>query len=230
MTVRPSLAAVVLDFDGLVLDTETTLWRACSEQCGELGMRIDRDRYRSLIGAALPPEEFLRRILPHPVEVDLTALAAAVRARNQRLADAEDALPGVRALVDEAVAAAVPLAVASSSRREWVVGHLRRLGLLSSLSAVVCREDVDARKPAPDLHLSAARRLGARPEEILALEDSVIGAAGARAAGLRSVIVPGPLTSVDPDPAQARLPTLAGRGLAELAALVGLDPARPSAR
>lgn len=228
MTGRLALAALVLDFDGLVLDTESTLLRACTEECAKLGLRIELAEYRSLISLGLAPEDFLLRLLHAPAEVNVPALVAAVRRRNQRHADAADAMPGVRALVAEAAALAVPVVVASSSRHAWVVGHLDRLDLLRSMSAVVCREDVATIKPAPDLHLAAARLLGVRPSEILALEDSVVGLAGVRAAGLRGVIVPGRLTrSADLNVGQAMVSTLAGRGLAELAGLVGLEFARP---
>jgi beta-phosphoglucomutase-like phosphatase (HAD superfamily) len=100
-----------------------------------------------------------------------------------------------------------------------VTGHLARTGLLPSFTTVVCRDDVQAGKPAPDLYLTALSRLGISAEDAIAVEDSATGVAAARAAGVSCVAVLGPAT-VDHDisAADLQLSTLSGVRLPDLLA------------
>jgi beta-phosphoglucomutase-like phosphatase (HAD superfamily) len=86
------------------------------------------------------------------------------------------------------------LAVASSSRRAWVEGHLERLGLLSYFQVIRTKEDVALTKPDPALFLRAAEGLGVPPRETIVLEDSQNGVRAARFAGAFTVAVPNALT------------------------------------
>jgi beta-phosphoglucomutase-like phosphatase (HAD superfamily) len=129
-------------------------------------------------------------------------------------------------LLDDAAAEGFRVAIASSSGLEWVDGHLARLGLRSRFAAVVTRDDLsgaDARtKPAPDLFLLAADRLGVEPAHCVAFEDSPNGVAAARAAGMVVVGVPGPMTvGLDMSAADLVVPSLAEIDLATLRKLVG---------
>lgn len=102
------------------------------------------------------------------------------------------------------------IAVASSSPRSWVSGHLERLGLLDRFERLHCREDVERAKPAPDLYLAAARAAGVPPADCLAVEDSPNGVLAARRAGCYTVAVPSPLTARMPlEAADERLASLA---------------------
>jgi beta-phosphoglucomutase-like phosphatase (HAD superfamily) len=111
------------------------------------------------------------------------------------LVDVERARPGVEAYLEAAQRRGLRLAVASNSRREWVAPHLARLGLLERFAHLSCWAPVRPPKPAPDLYLDAAAALGVRPTDALAFEDSPAGVAAAKAAGLRCVAVPHPLTA-----------------------------------
>jgi putative hydrolase of the HAD superfamily len=116
------------------------------------------------------------------------------------------------------------LAVASSSSRAWVLGHLQRLGIEAHWDVVRCREDVARTKPAPDLYLAVIAALGMAPQEALALEDSANGIAAAKDAGLRCVAVPNALTAgMDLGRADARLVSLAETPLESLLALLSQD-------
>jgi HAD superfamily hydrolase (TIGR01509 family) len=118
-------------------------------------------------------------------------------------------LPGV---VDYLVAArqlGLKTAVASSSTRKWVMDHLNRFGIGGHFDAIVTREDVKRTKPDPDLYLTTLERLGARPDEAIAFEDSSNGIHAAKAAGLYCVVVPNLLTvDLDLTEADLRLLTL----------------------
>jgi HAD superfamily hydrolase (TIGR01509 family) len=122
--------------------------------------------------------------------------------------------------VREAIAAArglgLRLGIASSSRHRWVDGHLERLGL-EGFECVRCRDDVERAKPFPDLYLAVCACLGVEPERAVALEDSANGIAAAKAAGLRCVAVPNPMTvDLDLSAADLRLASLADLSVADL--------------
>ena len=114
--------------------------------------------------------------------------------RELELVRLQPILPGVTRLIAEAEAAGVRLAIGSSSDRQWVDGHLRRLGLYDHFDAIICADDVARVKPEPDLFLKAAEAVGAPPKAVIVLEDSPHGAAAARYAGMFCVIVPNKLT------------------------------------
>ena len=88
----------------------------------------------------------------------------------------------------------VRTAVASSSRRAWIQKVLARLGLEDQFDAAAAGDEVPRAKPAPDVYLLAARRLGTAPETCVALEDSQNGVRSAKAAGMVCIAVPSPLT------------------------------------
>jgi HAD superfamily hydrolase (TIGR01509 family) len=190
--------ALIFDFDGLILDTETCTYEAVVEIFAEHGEVLDEAWWRSILGTADHPHwtEQLAAQLGRPV--DRAALVARREARRLPVIDALAACDGVTGLLDAADAAGVPAAVASSSASDWVVPHLERLRLRHRFQAVVTRDDVggdSARtKPAPDLFLAAAAALGADPARCVVLEDSPNGVAAGRAAGMAVVAVPGPMT------------------------------------
>jgi putative hydrolase of the HAD superfamily len=129
--------------------------------------------------------------------------------RHHALIAENDIRPGVRELLDDAVAHGIPAAVASSSDSAWVGGHLERLGVLDRFAAVVTRDDVARAKPWPDLYLEACRRLAADPSLSVAFEDSHNGLLAAKAAGLRCIVVPNDITAgQDFTAADDVLPTL----------------------
>jgi HAD superfamily hydrolase (TIGR01509 family) len=186
---------------------------------------LDEAWWRSILGTADHPHwtEQLAAQLGRPV--DRAALVARREARRLPAIEALAACDGVADLLDAADAAGVPAAVASSSASDWVVPHLERLGLRHRFRAVVTRDDVDGNiartKPAPDLFLVAAARLGADPARCVVLEDSPNGIAAGRAAGMAVVAVPGPVTRpLDFGAADRVVDSLADLDIVALGALV----------
>jgi putative hydrolase of the HAD superfamily len=219
------IGALIFDFDGLILDTETCTYETTAGIFAEHGETLDLGWWHSIIGTADHPHwsEILADRLGRPVDRE-----ALVAWREERRLEVLRALPpcaGVVELLDDAAAEGIPTAVASSSGLEWVGGHLERLGLRSAFAAVVTRDDLsgaDARtKPAPDLFLLAAERLGVEPAHCVAFEDSPNGVAAARAAGMAVVAVPGPMTAgLDLSAADLVVPSLVETDLAVLRKLV----------
>jgi HAD superfamily hydrolase (TIGR01509 family) len=219
------LEALIFDFDGLILDTETCTYEAVVEIFAEHGEVLDAAWWRSILGTADHPHwtEQLAVQLGRPV--DRPALVARREARRLPIIEALPTREGVTDLLDAADAAGVPTAVASSSASDWVVPHLDRLGLRHRFRAVITRDDVGddpARtKPAPDLFLAAAAALGADPARCVVLEDSPNGVAAGRAAGMAVVAVPGPMTRpLDFGAAHLVVNSLADLDLAALGAVL----------
>jgi beta-phosphoglucomutase-like phosphatase (HAD superfamily) len=222
--VRP-VRAVVFDFDGLILDTESCTYDAVRSAFAEHGEQLDLAHWQEILGTADHPHwtEMLAERLGRPV--DREALSARREERRMEVLLTLPPCAGVEDLLAAADRAGVPAAVASSSAAGWVVGHLERLRLLDWFAVVATSDDVggDPRrtKPAPDIFLAAADRLGVTPDKCVVLEDSPNGVAGARAAGMAVVAVPGPMTrGLDFGAADLVVPSLVGLSLDTLGALV----------
>jgi HAD superfamily hydrolase (TIGR01509 family) len=215
------IRALIFDFDGLILDTEWSEFVTVRAEFEAHGAALELDDWRHRVGRADNPHwtTWLEEVADGPVDVD------AVRTRrleaHHAMIRAEEVRPGVVALLDEADAAGVPAAVASSSPASWVEPHLERVGLLGRFTAVRCRDHVSRGKPAPDLFLAAAEALGAAPARSVALEDSHHGSTAARAAGFVCVVAPNAVTRVPEFPdADLVVDSLADVDLASLGELV----------
>jgi HAD superfamily hydrolase (TIGR01509 family) len=195
-----NLQALLFDFDGLILDTESSEFHSVGLIFSEHGLVLDRSEWQGIIGTADHPHwtELLEQALGRPLE-DRDAVIVRHREHHRVSVSAETVRPGVIDLLDEAAGAGVPAAVVSSSPASWVVGHLERLKLRDRFADVVTRDDLDGdrtrTKPAPDLYLLAAARVGAAPGACVVLEDSPNGVTAAVAAGMAVVAVPGPMTT-----------------------------------
>ena len=152
---------------------------------------------------------------------DRAAMQARRDARKAELVAALDVMAGVRDYLVEAKRLGLRLAVASSSSRAWVLGHLERLGIATHWDAVRTRDDVARTKPAPDLYLATLDALGVAAHETVAFEDSMNGIAAAKDAGLLCVAVPNALTAdMDLSRADLRLRSLAETPLERLLAVL----------
>lgn len=191
------IKAIVFDFDGLILDTETPDYEAWREIYREYGQELPIATWGQIVGGnsttSFEPLPHLEKLTGRDLaDLDLTA-----RADRQRLAriHASAPLPGVLDTLHAARRQGLKLGIASSSPHAWVDGHLRRLGLFDQFKAVICREDASAPKPDPALFLAVLQALHIAPAEAIALEDSPNGVAAARRAGIFVVAVPNPLTA-----------------------------------
>jgi HAD superfamily hydrolase (TIGR01509 family) len=183
------IEAVVFDLDGVLLDSEQ-LWDETREQLAkERGGRWHDRAQRDMMGMSsrewslymhetigLPesPEEINREVVKR--------LSAAYRERLP-------VIPGAREAI-ERLAARWPLGLASSSNRELIDLALELLGVHHLFGATASSEEVARGKPAPDVYLEAARRLGVDPTRAAAIEDSHNGILAAKAAGMRVIAIP----------------------------------------
>ena len=212
------IRALVFDFDGLILETEMPAYTSWAEVYREHGHELPLDRWFDYIGRGGGWFD----VMGHLGELvgerfDAAAAKARRTARRDELVSALELAAGVRDYIAAARRLGLRIGIASSSTRGWVCGHLERHAVIEGWDAIVCREDVVNAKPAPDLYLRAVELLGVPPGEALALEDSPHGIASAKAAGLRCVAVPNPLTAdLDLGQADIRLASLADVTLEEL--------------
>jgi HAD superfamily hydrolase (TIGR01509 family) len=185
------IEAVVFDLDGLLLDTEQ-VWDEVREaltrerggrwheraQADMMGMSsTEWSRYmHDELGLNEPPEELNRLVVERMQE----------RYRDE-LPLVDGAVEAVRR-----IGARWPLGLASSSNRELIDLALQLMGLAELFRATVSSEEVERGKPAPEVYLAAASRLGVRPENVVAIEDSANGIRSAKAAGMGIIAIPNP--------------------------------------
>lgn len=205
------IKGIVFDFDGLMVDTESSAYESWMEIYREHGCELPLSQWALVLGGSgmeFDPCAYLEQQLGRSLERE--AILARRAQRKQELVAEQPLLPGVLTYLDDARRRGLKLGVASSSSHRWVDGHLERLGVLDRFDAVVCSDDVERVKPAPDLYQMAVARLGLQPKEVIALEDAPNGLLAAHRAGLFAVAIPNVLTGQLPlDHADLRLVSLA---------------------
>jgi len=183
------IQAVVFDLDGVLLQSEE-VWDDVRERyVRERGGRYDEEVQRAMMGMSAPEwSRFLHQeagVPDDPETINRDVVERMLEAYRGEL----PLLPGAEEVVRQA-AAAFPLALASSSNRPIFEAALELAGLTECFRATVSSEEVARGKPAPDVYLEAARRLGVAPEACAAVEDSHSGIASAKAAGMRVIAIP----------------------------------------
>lgn len=186
------IRAIVFDFDGLILDTETPLIDAYAEVHAAHGVAFDRTAFLRSVGHADFAFDPWHGFSPH---ADRAVLEIERRGRKDGLMLRQPILPGVVALLDAARGSEIRVGLASNSGHEWVEGHLARLALLDRFEFIACRGDTPSPKPEPDLYKLVLNRFGLRGHEAIAFEDSHTGALAAKRAGLWVVAAPNPSTA-----------------------------------
>jgi beta-phosphoglucomutase-like phosphatase (HAD superfamily) len=183
------IEAVVFDLDGVLLRSEE-VWDTVRERyVVEHGGRYDAEVQRAMMGmSSLEWSRYLHEeagVREEPEQINRDVVELMLEAYRREL----PLLSGAKEAVRRA-AAAFPLALASSSNREIFEEVLELAGLADCFRATVSSEEVPRGKPAPDVYLEAARRLGVAPERCTAVEDSHSGIRSAKSAGMRVVAIP----------------------------------------
>lgn len=193
------LKALIFDFDGLILDTETPevlVWQSIYR---EHGFELPVNEWEKTIGgygiSTFDAADHLTLLSQGRLD------AASMRIRYRREADllihASPILPGVVNLIEQARAQGIPAVIGSSSPHSWVDTHAKRLGIFHYFKHIVCQDDVapGRTKPNPDIYLKALEMLKVQNTEAVVFEDSLNGVEAARRAKIFVVAVPNPLTS-----------------------------------
>jgi HAD superfamily hydrolase (TIGR01509 family) len=194
------LRAVVFDLDGVIWDGEPLYHEAFNVVLAPMGRHLTDSDYTHIIGYSV--EAAWDWVRDHFALTD--SPVSFYRAYNEAVLTLLNApvepLPGVRALLDELRRRHIPLGLASASLRQWVDATLRGLDLEAAFDATVAAGEVPRSKPAPDLYLAAAQRLGVPAPDCLAVEDTASGIAAAKAAGMFAVQSRASSTALPPLP------------------------------
>lgn len=215
------IKALIFDFDGLILDSETTEFLSWQEVYRTFGYEIPLDLWQSGIGTLNGFHPFTHLEQQIGRKLDYHAINEPRRQRDAELLAAQSVLPGVESYLASARQLGLKVGLASSSAHSWVDMHLKQLKLFESFDVICCRDDVEGRaKPDPAVYLSAVSALQIRPNQALALEDSANGVLAAKRAGLWCVAIPNQMThTLNFDLADHRLTSLADLPLGNLLSL-----------
>jgi HAD superfamily hydrolase (TIGR01509 family) len=188
--------ALILDFDGLMVDSEMPEYLAWKEIYAREGAHLRVEDWLNAVGYVngFDPQAHLEKLTGQTFDWLTLETWRAGRLVELRAAMGRETLPGVRALIDQAEQWGYRLGVASNSTDDWVLSGLDRIGLRGRFLTVRTRDSVLLPKPAPDVYLGALSDLGASAAGSLAFEDSEPGVTAAKAAGLYVVAVPNELT------------------------------------
>jgi putative hydrolase of the HAD superfamily len=212
-----TIKAVVFDFDGTLMDTETCAYDAFCGIYEEHGQRLALEAWAVGIGThgAFDPYEELERLMGKPTDRE------AIQARFAEVHEANllkiGLFPGVLARLEEARRLGLAIGLASSSDRAWIERHLVSQGIRHYFQVIRSSDDVERVKPDPTLYRLAVEALGVKPNVAVAIEDSVNGLRAAKAAGLFGIAVPNRVTSgMDFKEADLIIDSLEQRSLEEM--------------
>ncbi|GAB4541787.1 MAG: HAD family hydrolase [Anaerolineales bacterium] len=214
------LQALIFDFDGLLLDTETPevqTWQALYRQ---FGFELPMHEWHKIIGgyglSDFDPAAHLVQLTGR--KLDKAELRLRYRAQADEKIAAQPLLPGALDLLRAAKREGLKLAVGSSSSHLWVDAHTKRLGIYEYFDCLVCSDDVPAgrTKPHADIYIKVLERLAAPSRAAVVFEDSPNGVLAAQRAGIFAVAVPNPLTAAMNVRGDWTVPSLAEISLRQL--------------
>jgi HAD superfamily hydrolase (TIGR01509 family) len=213
------IQGLIFDFDGLILETEGPVYQSWVELFQEFDAELPFEMWANIIGTSnmehFDPFGLLENKISR--KLDREILGSRRLAHEIELVLAQPILPGIIDALKKAEEMGLKLGIASSSDREWVMGHLTRLGLAPYFDVVHTAEDVERTKPDPALYILALSSLNLKPEEAIVFEDSPNGVTAAKSAGIFVVAIPNPLTSqLSLDHADLKLDTLADLSVDEI--------------
>ena len=189
------MQAIIFDFDGTILETELPDFISWQECYADHNCDLPHDLWLSAVGgsaAEFDPYAYLEQQVGR--RLDRAILRERRRTRMNTLIAEQSVRPGVLEVIADAQRLGLQLGVASSSGRDWVEGHLNRLGLRHHFAALFTRDDVVRVKPDPMLYTLAVNALDVQPAHAVAIEDSRNGMLAAKGAGLKCVVVPNAVT------------------------------------
>ena len=191
------IKAILFDFDGLLMDTESIMLQTWQYEWQQWGLVLDLDGFFVDHGGDVTEQRYdaLARAVGDGYDRNLSHMRR-IHYRDQLHADL-DLSPGMRAWIEEAEALDLSLAIASSSPLAWLHSHLGRAGVIDRFQVLAGGDEVEHHKPAPDVYRLALDRLGVDSTSALAFEDSPHGILAAQAAGLRCVAIPNPHVSAE---------------------------------
>ena len=214
------LEALIFDFNGLVLDTETPevlVWQSIYR---EHGFELPVEEWEKTVGGfGLSNFDAAKHLaLLSSGRLDSVSLRSQYRKEADAIIHASPVLPGVVSMIEEAKREGLKVAIGSSSPHSWVDAHVSRLGIMNYFDHIVCQDDVmpGRTKPHPDIFLKVLDQLAVKKDAAVIFEDSLNGVLAARRAGIFVVAVPNPLTAKMGVTGDMTVPSLSGLSLQAL--------------
>ena len=193
------IKALIFDFDGLILDTESPEVDMWTQIYTEHGFEFPLDEWGTIIGGSGGSNFDAADHLSHlsQGQLDSVSIRSYHRSGSDAMTLKQQILPGVTDCIKDAKRLGLKLAIASSSEHAWVDMHAKRLGIFDHFDTIICSDDVGVgrTKPNPDLFLLALKQLQVQKNEAIVFEDSPNGIKAANHAGIFVVAVPNPVTS-----------------------------------
>ncbi len=214
----PEIKGLLFDFDGLLVETEWSAYRAWAEIFEEHGHEFTLSDWSAVVGTIASTDLMGKLKKLTGLEFDEESLRARRIARKMELLAVEQLRPGVQECLEQSRELGVKTAIVTSSEREWIEENLERIQCPHEFDVIVSADgDHSIAKPTPTLYESALEVLGLSPEEAVAFEDSPNGIKAAKAAGLYCIAIPNRVTeSLDLSEADLHLESLEGMDLSEL--------------
>ncbi|WP_246070718.1 HAD family hydrolase [Paenibacillus kobensis] len=190
-----AIQAVLFDFDGLIIDTETAWFESFAQLYNEHGHELALEQFSKCIGTSIDAFDPYQNLIELGVGLSREELNSVVKQHYQSRMAGADLRPGVRDYLAHAKEAGLRIAVVSSSHLEWIESYLEQFQLSGYFDALVTADLVEKVKPDPALYLHALKTLGITADEAIAFEDSLNGLKAASLAGIRCFIVPNSVTA-----------------------------------
>jgi HAD superfamily hydrolase (TIGR01509 family) len=186
--------AIIFDFDGLILETEEPTYQSWAEIFQSFGLSLPFSTWMANVGTTqgdFDPQRELERLVNG--SLDWEQIETRRREIEDRLIEAQPALPGASQYLHDARRLGYKVGIASNSPMEWVKKYMTRLSLMDCVDRFSTSDFVRHIKPDPEIYLNALQALEVSASEAIALEDSLIGVRAARRAGIFCIAVPNPL-------------------------------------
>ena len=187
------ISAIVFDFDGLIIDTETPSYIAFKEIYHEYGIDLPLSVYAQCIGTSFQhfnPYTYLSE----QVNIDEERVRRQFKAKYADLLELAELRPGVTDYLESAKRLQLKIGLASSSNLSWIEPHLKKFEIFPYFDTIQTADLVRNVKPNPELYVRALQALEVKGDQAIAFEDSLNGFKAAKAAGLNCVIVPNEVT------------------------------------
>lgn len=189
------IKAVIFDFDGTIIDTETAWYKVFKDAYEKYGVDLSLTTYSQCLGTSLQTfNPYTHLSTHHAIPIDLDEFRAMILQNYEKLIEQESMRPGILNLLQEAKAAGLKIGIASSSHRDWIDKFVEKLNIGDYFECYCTADTVSNVKPDPELYLQALEQLGVKSNEAIAIEDSPNGARAAVAAGLHTVVIKNTLT------------------------------------
>lgn len=190
------ITALIFDFDGTIIDTETAWYYAYKDIYNQYGVELTVELWGQCIGttfANFNPHSYLEESTGQ--SLDWNEIMTLAGRKHEGYMENQSLRPGVLNYLETAKARGIKLAIASSSRRSWIEAYLESFDIRHYFEFIVTADDVEQVKPSPELYMKALDKLNESADHALAFEDSRNGLVAAKKAGLACVIVPNEVTS-----------------------------------